>query len=188
MVSKIKILLHTCCAPCTIYPLECLKEKGFEVEGYFFNPNIHPYTEFAKRKEALEKYAGETGLRMIFDESYLLEEFLQGVAGRVPERCQFCYDMRLERAACTAKEGNYDFFSTTLLVSPYQKHEIIREIGKMKGEKYGIPFYYVDYRLGYRNAAARSRSMGMYRQKYCGCVYSEKERYLSGKKKGVEHS
>ena len=182
-VFHINILLHTCCAPCTIYPVEHLKAKGFDVKGYFFNPNIHPYTEFVRRKDTLEKYAEESGLSMIFDDSYYLEEFLQGVVNKESRRCEFCYAMRLDQAAQAAKEGRYDCFSTTLLVSPYQKHELIREIGHLTGDKFGIPFYYVDFRKGYRDAAARSRAMGMYRQQYCGCIYSEKERYLKVKKR-----
>ncbi len=155
-----------------------------EVYGYFFNPNIHPYTEFVRRKETLEKYAGEIGLKMIFDDHYRLEEFIQGVAYREAHRCGVCYAMRLEQAARVAKRGGFDCFSSTLLVSPYQKHELIREIGRSIGDKHGLSFYYADFRPGYREAAARSRELGMYRQQYCGCIYSEKERYYRPPKKG----
>lgn len=179
-----KILLHTCCAPCSIYPVDYLKEQGMDIRGYFFNPNIHPYTEFVTRKETMEKYASETGLNMIFDNDYRLEEFIQGVAHRESRRCQVCYAMRLDQAARVAQKGGFDCFSTTLLVSPYQKHELIREIGRATGDKHGVPFYYADFRPGYREAAARSRELGMYRQQYCGCIYSEKERYYRPPKKG----
>ncbi|HOV79491.1 MAG TPA: epoxyqueuosine reductase QueH [Bacillota bacterium] len=180
-----KILLHTCCGPCSIYPAEYLKGMGMDVTGFFFNPNIHPYTEFVKRKETLEKYAPEIGLKVIFDGSYLLEDFLRGVAGRETDRCRFCYEMRLDQTARAAREGKFDCFSTTLLVSPFQKHELIREVGLSAGEKHGVPFYCVDFRSGYRGAAARSRELGMYRQKYCGCIYSEKDRYLGHRGRGA---
>ncbi len=180
----IRILLHNCCAPCSIYPVDYLREKGFMVQGYFFNPNIHPYTEFTKRLDVLKNYAAEVGLKMVFDESYCLEEFIQGVAHRESNRCQVCYALRLERAARVAKRGKFDCFSTTLLVSPFQKHNLVREIGQAAGDKNGVPFYYTDFRPGYKDAAARSRELGMYRQQYCGCIYSEKERYYRPPKKG----
>lgn len=172
-----KILLHICCAPCSIYPVQELKEKGMDVYGYFYNPNIHPFTEFEKRRATLEKYANDIDLPVIYDNDYQLEEFLQRVVYRETDRCQFCYAMRLEQAAKVARKGRFDYLSTTLLVSPYQKHDMIKEIGASMGNKYNIPFYYADFRAGYREGAARSRDLGMYRQQYCGCIYSEKERY-----------
>lgn len=179
-----RILLHTCCAPCSIFPVSRLKDQGLEVSGYFFNPNIHPYTEFVRRKETLEKYAAETGLNVIYDQDYHLEEFIRGIVHREAHRCRYCYAMRLEQAARVAKRGGFDCFSTTLLVSPYQKHELIRKIGESMGDKFGTPFYYEDFRPGYREATALSRELGMYRQPYCGCIYSEMERYYRPQKKG----
>ncbi|MFX4263165.1 epoxyqueuosine reductase QueH [Pelotomaculum propionicicum] len=179
-----KILLHTCCAPCSIYPVGLLRSEGMNVTGYFFNPNIHPYTEFTKRKEALEKYAAEIGMDMVFEPGYDLEGFLRGAAYNEADRCRVCYSMRLDQAAREAKAGGYECFSTTLLVSPYQKHELIREIGQAAGDKHGVKFYYADFRPGYREATAQSRKMGMYRQQYCGCIYSEKERYYKPENKG----
>jgi len=178
----LRVLLHTCCGPCLIYPVKYLREKGIDIYGYFYNPNIHPYTEFEKRRETLENYAREINLKMIIDNEYPLEEFLQGVVYREAKRCRFCYSLRLERAARVAKKGGFDCFSTTLLVSPYQKHELIREIGETIAGKYGIPFYYTDFRPGYREATVLSRDLGMYRQQYCGCIYSEKERYYRGRR------
>jgi predicted adenine nucleotide alpha hydrolase (AANH) superfamily ATPase len=175
--ETVKMLLHICCAPCSIYPVDYLREQGVLLHGYFFNPNIHPYTEFVKRRDTLKEHAGITGLKMIFDEDYRLEEFLQRVVHREAVRCRFCYAMRLEQAARVAKKGGFDCFSTSLLVSPFQKHDLIREIGEAQGEKYGVPFYYRDFRPGYRDAAARSRELGLYRQQYCGCIFSEKERF-----------
>jgi len=172
-----KVLLHTCCGPCTIYPLDYLREQGHAVYGYFFNPNIHPFTEWQRRRETLENYAAAKDCKVIVDAEYRLEEFLRMVVFRETQRCRFCYALRLRQAARVARKGQFDAFCTTLLVSPFQKHELIREIGEAAGEEYGIPFLYVDFRPGYREATARSRELGMYRQQYCGCIYSEKERY-----------
>lgn len=170
------MLMHTCCGPCSIYPVDVLK-KEVEVAGYFFNPNIHPYTEWKARREALAKYAADAGLDMIFDDSYPLEEFIRGVVNRGGDRCAFCYETRLRRTAAAARENGFNAFSTTLLVSPYQKHDLIREVGGAVSREAGIDFFYRDFRPGYGEAVARSRELGMYRQKYCGCIFSEKERY-----------
>lgn len=179
-----KMLLHTCCGPCSIHPVDYLKEKGMEIQGYYHNPNIHPYTEYVKRRDTLLEYMASMGISVIYEEDYLLEEFIRKVVHRESERCRECYVMRLEQTAKAAKEGGFDSFTTTLLVSPYQKHELIHEIGVACGQKYGVPFYYADFRPGYREATARSRELGMYRQKYCGCIYSEKDRYFRQPKKG----
>ena len=178
-----KLLLHTCCAPCSIHPLQVLREKDFEVYGLFYNPNIHPYMEFKKRKDQLEDYAGQQNWKVIFEHQYLLEEYLREVVHREVRRCQLCYHMRLKKTAQMAKKGNFDAFSTTLLVSPFQKHDLIREMGENLGEQYGIPFYYEDFRPGFKEATLQSKELGMYRQSYCGCIYSEKERYYRPVKK-----
>lgn len=179
-----KILLHICCAPCSIYPVQHFKEINMDIYGYFYNPNIHPYTEFEKRRQTLEQYAADNNLKIIFNNSYPLEEFLQGVVHRETKRCQFCYYLRLKQAAKVAKRGNFDYYSTTLLVSPYQQHNLIREIGEALGNKYEIPFYYADFRKGYQTTVDLSKKWGLYRQQYCGCIYSEKERYYRAAQKG----
>lgn len=181
------LLLHTCCAPCVIYPVEYLRENGFKVASYFFNPNIHPYTEWLKRKNTLAEYAREIDLKLIVDEEYQLEEFLRAVVYRENVRCRFCYYLRLRRTAAVAKRGGFAGFTTTLLVSPFQKHELIREVGEAVAEETGVPFRYYDFRPGFPEATARSKAMGMYRQQYCGCIYSEKERYLA-KKQGAKRA
>lgn len=178
-----RLLLHICCAPCSIYPVDFLREKGLEVYGYFYNPNIHPYTEWKKRRDTLEQYVKDIGLKVIFDEGYHLEDFLRKVVHRESVRCQFCYSMRLSQAAAVARRGKFDAFSTTLLVSPFQKHDLVKEIGEAAGREKGIPFYYEDFRPGFKEATARSKELGLYRQQYCGCIYSEKERYLRKSKK-----
>ncbi len=180
-----RLLLHTCCGPCSIYPVDSLREEGIEVYGYFYNPNIHPYTEWKKRRDTLEQYAGEIGLNVIFDDDYPLEEFLQRMVYRESVRCKFCYSMRLKKAASVAKRGKFDAFTTTLLVSPFQKHDLIKEAGEAAGQEKGVPFYYRDFRPGFKEATVRSKELGMYRQQYCGCIYSEKERYYQSKEGGA---
>lgn len=175
-----KLLLHACCGPCSIYPLKVL-EKEMELTGYFFNPNIHPYTEWRARRDSLGGFAADTGLSVIFDEEYLLEEFIRGVVNQEDKRCVFCYEMRLRRTALMARENSFDAFTTTLLVSPYQKHDLIKEVGETIAGEIGVKFLYRDFRPGYKEATISSKQLGMYRQKYCGCIYSEKERYYRPK-------
>lgn len=172
-----KILLHTCCGPCTIYPLQKLRAGNHEVCGYFNNPNIHPYTEWRKRKDTLLVYARDNDFKVIVHEAYDLEGYLREVVHRESVRCRYCYTMRLRQAAKIARRGKFDAFSTTLLVSPFQKHDLIAEIGWAMGKEAGVPFYYEDFRPGYRKATEISRSLSMYRQQYCGCIYSERDRY-----------
>jgi predicted adenine nucleotide alpha hydrolase (AANH) superfamily ATPase len=173
-----KILLHICCANCGIYPLEWLKERGHGIVGFFFNPNIHPYLEYQKRLEALKEYAGKTGLVVIYRDEYLLEEFLRNVSHRVETRCAYCYESRLGATAREAKQRGFDRFSTTLLQSAHQDHARIRETGERVAQEEGIPFFYEDFRKGWKRGVEVSKAMGLYRQQYCGCIYSEKERYL----------
>jgi epoxyqueuosine reductase len=175
---SMKVLFHICCANCAIYPLEQMRERGDLVEGFFFNPNIHPFQEYRKRRDVLVSFAAEVKLRVIYRDEYLLEEFLRNVSHRVQERCNYCYLVRLEATAREAKEGGYDRFSTTLLYSKYQKHELIKETGERLGQEIGVPFYYEDFRKGWSRGVEVSRAMGLYRQQYCGCIYSEKERFL----------
>lgn len=172
-----RVLLHICCGPCATFPVPELRQEGFEVMGYFFNPNVHPYTEYIKRREALEKYAQIAELKVIYDEKYNPLEYFQNIAYRESRRCFICYQMRLEQSAHIAKKGGFDYFSTTLLVSPHQKHLQIKEIGEAVGEKYGVPFLYRDFRPGFKDTGVLSRGMELYRQQYCGCLYSEMDRY-----------
>ena len=173
-----RLLLHICCANCAINPLQQLQGRGADVVGFFFNPNIHPYQEYRKRLEALKDYSKKTGLNLISRDEYLLEEFLRNVSHCVDDRCRYCYRVRLEATAREAKEKGFDRFSTTLLESAHQKHAVIRETGDQVAQEVGIPFHYEDFRAGWRKGVEVSKAMGLYRQQYCGCIYSEKERYL----------
>jgi predicted adenine nucleotide alpha hydrolase (AANH) superfamily ATPase len=172
-----KILLHTCCAPCAIVPIKLLQQADFQVMGYYYAHNIHPYTECLKRRETLEGYADAIGLRVITSEGYEMENFLRNVAFREKDRCTYCYHARLRATALMAKRGKFDYFTSSLLYSKYQKHEEIWSIGESVGKDVGIPFYYQDFRIGWKEGIETSKQLKMYRQSYCGCIYSEKERY-----------
>jgi len=177
-----KSLLHICCANCAIYPVEVLRKRGEEVVGFFFNPNIHPYQEYQKRLESLRRYAEEAGLEMIYRDEYLLEDFLKHVSQDPERRCFYCYSLRLEATARVARERGFDQFSTTLLQSIHQNHSLIHETGDRISREFGFPFYYEDFRPGWERGVEVSKKMALYRQQYCGCIYSEKERYLKSKK------
>jgi predicted adenine nucleotide alpha hydrolase (AANH) superfamily ATPase len=173
-----KILLHICCAPCAAYPAAALTDVGHQVRGFFFNPNIHPYQEFSRRIATLEAYAAKTGLPIIWDRSYLLEEFLREIMFREQERCRFCYYLRLKATARVAKGGKFDAFTSTLLYSKFQNHEMIREIGQYLVQEVGVPFYYDDFRKGWAEGMAKSKKLGLYKQQYCGCIFSERDRFM----------
>ncbi len=172
-----KILIHICCAPCAAYPVSELRADGMSVTGFFFNHNIHPYLEYCRRLDTVVDYARKESLELIVNDEYRLEEFLACVAGRPDERCLYCYRSRLEKTAEMAAERGFDRFTSSLLYSRYQKHEIIRSLGEQAGEQFGVIFHYDDYRRGWQKGILMSKESGMYRQQYCGCIYSEKERY-----------
>ena len=173
-----KILLHICCAPCAIHPFrELIKSGENEVTGFFYNPNIHPASEEEKRRQALTDYAKKENFEVIFGK-YDVREFFKriGAEQEAPSRCKICWRMRIEKAAEIAKTERFDAFTTTLLVSPYQDRESITEIGAECGRSFGVQFLAADFRDGFRSAQEKAREHGIYRQKYCGCVFSEKER------------
>lgn len=178
------ILLHICCAPCAIYPLKRLKEQGFGVSGIFYNPNIHPYQEYRNRKTALEDFSRGSCLEIHYPE-YLPFEFFRHInfMEQKPQRCPICWYQRLKRTALEAKEKNLEYFTTTLLVSPYQDQEALHKIGEDIAKQVGIKFYYEDFRPGFRDSHIQAKDSGMYCQSYCGCIYSELERRQKQKAK-----
>ena len=179
-----KLLMHTCCAPCSVYCIDELREEGIEPTIYWFNPNIHPYKEYEARRDCLKEYVKLINVQAIFEDEYGLREFCRNVIKNLEERCtNYCYRVRLEQTAKYAKENGYDAFTTTLLVSPYQKHEELRKIGEEIARKYGLQFLYRDFREGFRQGQNKARDLGLYMQKYCGCVFSEEDRYLRHNKK-----
>ncbi len=172
-----KILLHICCAPCAIFPVRFLRDRDLEVMGFFYRHNIHPYTECLRRQQALQEYSQKIDLRVIYQEEYCPEIFLQNVVFREAERCRYCYHDRLKTTALLARRGKFDYFTSTLLYSKFQQHSLIREMGEAAGRAAGVPFYYHDFREGWKAGIEESRELKMYRQQYCGCIYSEKERF-----------
>ena len=172
-----KLLLHTCCAPCSVYCIKSLRNEKIEPTVYWFNPNIHPYIEYKARRDTLKNYTQSIGVNAIFDENYGLREFCKNVVDDLENRCvKYCYRVRLEQTAKYAKENGYDTFSTTLLISPYQNHEALKKIGEEMAEKYGLIFLYRDFRPGFKEGQSEARELGLYMQKYCGCVFSEENR------------
>lgn len=176
-MEKTDILLHTCCAPCATYTVERLKQEGASVSAFWFNPNIHPLQEHQKRLQTLQSFARLTELPVIEAPGYEFESYFSSVVGKKEPRCEHCYYLRLSAVAEAAARGGFKAFSTTLLISPYQKHELIREIGGHVGREKSVEFYYEDLRPGYYESRKMSREMNLYRQKYCGCIYSKLESY-----------
>ena len=182
-----RILLHICCGPCAIYPLEVLRGENFAVHGFFYNPHIQPYQEFEKRLKTLQFYAQNENLPLIVRTDYDPQTFFRQVAFRETNRCLYCYSLRLNAAASLAKRSRFDAFTTTLLYSKRQQHQLIVSIAEEASRKHGIPFFYRDFRSGWREGQQRAKALGMYRQQYCGCIYSEMERFCAkaaGRKKG----
>lgn len=177
MDYKDKVLLHTCCAPCSVKCVETLRDEGIEPVIYWFNPNIHPYTEYRSRRDALREFTKLKELKLIEDGAYALRDFLAALPSYDQERCGMCYDIRLDAAARYAKDNGYPAFSTTLLISPYQNHELLIKTAEEKAAKYGVNFLYRDFRPRFREGQAAARELGLYMQKYCGCIFSEEERY-----------
>ncbi len=169
-----KLLMHMCCSNCSLYPLKSLLSKGIDIRGLWFNPNIHPWDEYNRRLDSLQRLERLWGLEIEFLDSFGQEEFLR--KNRNDEnRCVNCYMMRLEKTAVLAKKMGLDGFTTTLLVSPYQKFDSIINIGKGLERLHSIRFYIENFRIGYRQNIALSKELGLYRQKYCGCLYSFEE-------------
>lgn len=173
-----KLLMHTCCAPCSVYCIDALKEEGIEPTIYWYNPNIHPYMEYKARRDTLKEYADSLNLNAIFEEDYGLDNFCKNVVGDLQNRCKnYCYPVRLRKTFEYAKENGYDAVTTTLLYSIYQNHDFIKEYMEKLSEEFGIEFLYRDFRVGFREGQNKARELGLYMQKYCGCIFSEEMRY-----------
>ena len=172
-----RILLHTCCAPCSVHCVESLRSEGIEPVSFWYNPNIHPFQEYKARRDTLKGYAASINMKLILADYYGLRPFTEAVATDLDHRCVKCYAMRLEETARAAAELGYAAFSTTLLVSPYQDHEALRSAGESAAEHHHVTFLYRDFRPGFRAGQQKARELGLYLQKYCGCIFSEEERY-----------
>jgi hypothetical protein len=173
-----KLLMHTCCAPCSVYCIDSLRAENIEPTLFWYNPNIHPYIEYKTRRDCLKDYAAKVKADLILQEEYGLDEFCRNVASDISNRCvNYCYPKRLSETVRYAAENGFDAFTTTLLVSPYQKHEELKKVCERLAQQSAIEFLYRDFRVGFREGQAKAREVGLYMQKYCGCIFSEEERY-----------
>lgn len=189
-----KILLHICCSNCAAYPFKLLQEENHDVTGFWFNPNIHPYEEYRLRLGSLKELENRWLINISYTDEYEPAEFFEmfGIdslnnreilnfnpAETVPphpERCKSCYLLRLRKTAEEAQKQGFDGFSTTLLISPYQDFEEIVTTGRKLSEEYNVLFYLKDFRPYFRNSMALAKELELYRQRYCGCIFSREEK------------
>ncbi|MGL4209095.1 MAG: epoxyqueuosine reductase QueH [Candidatus Adiutrix sp.] len=175
-----KLLLHICCGPCAVYPTECLKTShpNTQIDLWFYNPNIHPKSEFRRRRDGAAFWAMSQGLTVDFSAPYEPEKCLALLAENPlpPNRCRLCYSLRFKQAAQEAALRGYSFFATTLAFSKRQNHGLIIEEGNKAAATFGVNFYYEDWRDGWQEGRGLAKQLGLYQQNYCGCIYSEIER------------
>ncbi len=183
-----KLLLHSCCAPCANAPIRDLQAQGHDLSLFWYNPNIHPFQEYKSRKNTLIDYAKTENIPLILEDFYGLRPFVQAVAKDIPGRCPYCYLIRLERTAQVAKEQGFDAFTTSLFISPYQNHQLMKEIAEEMAKKYDIGFHDQDFRPLFREGQDYARGEDFYMQKYCGCIFSEEDRYAKKPKKPKKES
>lgn len=177
-----KLLMHTCCAPCSVYCIDELRKNGIEPTLYWYNPNIHPYTEYVKRKDCLKEYSKKINVKAIFEDEYGLDVFCKNVVENINARCvNYCYPVRLRKTFEYAKANGYDTVTTTLLYSIYQKHDFIKKLMEDLSKEFGINFLYIDFRKGFWQGHQKAIEQGLYMQKYCGCIFSEEDRYVNNK-------
>lgn len=182
--KKEKLLVHACCAPCLVAVFDDivanLQEFGLQtVEDFdvlWYNTNIHPKVEYERRKNTLKEYLSMVGKEGIFLDEYNMYNFLKGAVNYsdlgFSIRCEYCYYVRLKKVFEYARDNGYTAVTTTLLISPYQKHDIISMVCKRLEKEYGVRFLYKDFRPYFRAGQAKARELGLYRQKFCGCVFS----------------
>ena len=200
--TKMKLLMHACCAPCSVYCIKELRSENIEPTIYWYNPNIHPYTEYRARRDCLKEYCKKMNVKLEINDEYGLDEFCKNVflgdnnnqsvsldfarknfEANLNARCvNYCYPKRLKETFKFAKENGYDAVTTTLLYSIYQKHNFIKKLCEDYSKEYGIDFLYRDFRYGFWEGHDKAVEEGLYMQKYCGCVFSEEDRYVKKKK------
>lgn len=176
-----KLLLHSCCGPCSSYVTEYLT-KYFDIWIFFYNPNIYPESEYMLRLDTQKKWLDDTGYAILSGSDYDHRDFIEAVSGLESEpeggkRCEICFRLRLEATAKKARNEGFDFFGTTLTVSPHKDQDLLNVIGKELSEKYGVCWLYSDFkkRDGYKRSIILSKEHGLYRQNYCGCEFSKSE-------------
>lgn len=179
-----RILLHICCAPCATAVVEILRAEGFDPHGIFYNPSIHPWKELQRRLEALKVWAADVDLPVEYVEEYPLEDNMSMLLNS-DNRCLACFRDRMARSAAEASRLGIEKFTTTLSVSPYQNAVLIKKAGDEAGQSAGVHYMHRDFRESYGRSMEMSRKAGIYRQPYCGCIFSERDRYR--KKKSPEY-
>ena len=178
-----KLLMHACCAPCSVYCIDTLREEKIEPTIYWYNPNIHPFTEYKARRDCLVEYTKSIDVKCIIDDEYGLDEFCKNVSNSLETRCvDYCYPIRLRKTFEYAKKNGYSAVTTTLLYSIYQKHEFIKKLCVNLSKEFEIDFLYKDFRYGFWKGHDKAQENGLYMQKYCGCIFSEEDRYVNKKK------
>lgn len=175
-------LLHICCAPCSIMCIRTLRAEGIDPVGYWYNPNIHPKWEYKTRRNTLTEYARTIGLPLILEDEYGLRSFIQDLCPDFDHRCTYCYTRRLDATAAYAASHGFDSFTSTLFISPYQNHDLMREIAEEAAKRYGVSFLYRDFRPYFKEGQEIAKNLELYCQKYCGCIFSEEDRYTKKKK------
>lgn len=175
-----KLLMHACCAPCSVYCVDKLRNMDIEPTIFWYNPNIHPYMEYKARRDCLKKYSDMMNLKTIFEDEYGLDEFCKNVVEDLSGRCaNYCYPVRLRKTFEYAKQNGYDTVTTTLLYSIYQNHDFIKKYCEKLSKEYEIDFLYIDFREGFWAGHEKAKELGLYMQKYCGCVFSEEQSFLT---------
>ena len=177
-------MLHCCCAHCSAYSIEYWRRQGYRTSVVWYNPNIHPYSEHKKRLESMQSLVKQLDCPFIEIEGYDIIRYFQAINGEETGRCRHCFRLRLQKTAEVALERGFSSFSSSLLISPHQKHELLAEIGSDIAEKTGIDFLYADLRKHYSESRHITKPLDLYRQQYCGCFYSEWERYAGIKVEG----
>lgn len=167
-----RLLLHMCCGPCSIYPVSVFKQEGIDFEGVYYNPNIHPIEEYERRMENVKILSQQRNFKVSYIDGFMQDKWEQ-FTGEDNERCTMCYTIRIDRVAEYAKANSFDAFTTSLLISPYQKHDLIKSLGERAAQEQGIDFYYRDFRPYFREGQSMAKEAGLYRQKYCGCIISK---------------
>jgi hypothetical protein len=171
------LLLHACCGPCASYSVEHLRYEGYQVTALWYNPNIHPFQEHQRRLEAMQRLAQAIDLPLLIPQGYELIRYLRAIVGHEAERCRYCFRLRFAKTAEIARQNAFATFTTTLLISPHQKHELLRQVGEEVAAETGVSFLYQDLRPGFSQSRRLSKEHDLYRQQYCGCIYSEWERF-----------
>lgn len=174
-----KLLIHTCCAPCSILVIDKFK-KDYEITLFFYNPNIHPYKEYLERLNSFKNFSENQKINYIIG-NFEYKDYFMNVIRNLSDRCLFCYQLRLNQTAITSKSQDIKNFTTTMLYSPYQKHETIKKLGEIIAKQYNLNFVYFDLRERYFDGVKLSKDYNLYRQKYCGCIFSEIERFGGGR-------